>query len=71
LKPVSLSVTSSVASITIAPTLTTTNPIWATVRGERRAAIRGPSNANTSIARDSGSSRLPVSNASKPSTTWR
>ena len=71
LKPVSLSVTSSVASITSAPMLTATRPICATVRGERRAAIRGPSSAKTSIATDSGSRRLPVSNASRPSTTCR
>ena len=66
LKPGSLSVTSSVASITIAPMLTATSPICATVRGERRAAIRGPSSAKTSIATDSGSRRLPVSKASRP-----
>ena len=71
LKPVSLRVTSSVASITIAPMLTATSPSRATVRGERRPAIRGPSSAKTSIAKDSGSRRLPVSNASKPSTTCR
>ena len=51
--------------------LTATSPICATVRGERRPAIRGPSSAKTSIATDSGSRRLPVSNASKPSTTCR
>ena len=71
LKPVSLRVTSSVASITIAPQLTATSPICATVRGERRAAMRGPSSAKTSIATDSGSRRLPVSKASRPSTTCR
>ena len=57
--------------MTSAPTLTATSPICATVRDERRAATRGPSSANTSIATDSGSSRLPVSNASSPSTTCR
>ena len=71
LKPVSFSVTSRVASITIAPMLTATSPICATVRGERRPAIRGPSSAKTSIASESGSRRLPVSNASRPSTTCR
>ena len=71
MKPVSLSFTSSVASITIAPMLTATSPSCATVRGERRAAIRGPSSAKTSIATDSGSRRLPVSNASRPTTTCR
>ena len=71
LKPVSLRVTSSVASMTTAPALTATSPICATVRGERRAAMRGPSSAKTSIASDSGSRRLPVSNASSPTTTCR
>ena len=51
--------------------LTATSPTCATVRGERRAAIRGPSSAKTSIATESGSRRLPVSNASRPSTTCR
>ena len=71
LKPVSFSSTSSVPSITSAPMLTPTSPICATVLGDRRPAIRGPSSAKTSIATDSGSRRLPVSNASSPSTTCR
>ena len=71
LKPGSLSVTSSVASITNAPMLTATSPSCATVRGDRRAAIRGPSRAKMSIASESGSRRLPVSKASRPTTTCR
>ena len=71
LKPVSLSVTSSVASITIAPMQTATSPARATARGERRAAIRGPRSAKMSIATDRGRRRLPVSNTSSPSTTCR
>ena len=71
LKPGVVEVDVERPSITSAPTLTATRPICATMRGERRAAIRGPSRAKTSIATDSGSSRLPVSNASSPSTTCR
>ncbi len=71
LNPVSLSFTSSVASITTAPALIRTRPACATVLGERLPATLGPAMAAISIAAESGSSRLPVSNASSPTTTCR
>ena len=71
LNPVSLSFTSSVASITTAPALIRTRPICATVLGERLPATLGPAIAATSIAAERGSRRLPVSNASNPTTTCR
>ena len=58
--------TSTSAAIAIAP-----RPTWTTVRGPRFAATFGPASAAASIEIDIGNSRLPVSNASKPSTTWR
>ena len=58
--------TSTSAAIAIAP-----RPIWTTIRGPSRTATFGPKSAAASIETDIGKSRLPVSNASKPSTTWR
>ena len=58
--------TSTSAAIAIAP-----RPTWTTVRGPRRAATFGPASAAASIETDIGKRRFPVSNASKPSTTWR
>ena len=54
------------AAIVIAP-----RPTWTTARGPNRTATLGPASAAASIETDIGKSRFPVSNASKPSTTWR
>ncbi len=58
--------TSTSAAIAIAP-----RPAWTTARGPNRTATFGPVSAAASIEIDIGKRRLPVSNASKPSTTWR
>ena len=69
LKVVSFRVTSIVPTSTSAAIAIAPRPTWTTVRGPTRAATFGPASAATSIEIDMGKSRLPVSNASKPSTT--
>ena len=71
LNPVSFSSTSIVPTRTRAATTIAARPICTTSLGASRAASFGPVSAAMSIVTDIGSSRLPVSNASSPSTTWR
>jgi len=69
--PSLLSSTSMVERRMSAPRDRPPSPAWQTRLGERRAAIRGPARAATSIITDMGMRRFPVSNASRPSTIWR
>ena len=71
LNPVSLSVTSIVPTITSAAIPIASSPIRTIPRGGRWVTSFGPVSAAASIVIDIGSSRLPVSNASNPSTTCR
>ena len=66
LRVTSIVSTSTSAAIAIAP-----RPTRTTARGPNRTATFGPPSAAASIEIDIGKRRFPVSNASKPSTTWR
>ena len=70
-KAVPFRVTSIVATSTSEAIAIAPRPTWTTARGPNRTATFGPRSAAASIEIDIGKSRLPVSNASKPSTTWR
>ena len=66
LNPVSFSSTSIVLTRTRAATTIAARPICTTSLGARRADSFGPASAAISIVTDIGSSRLPVSKASRP-----
>ena len=70
-KPASFSSTSIVLNRTIDASRSASSPAWATRLGAIPAASLGPTIAATNMVTDIGNRRLPVSKASKPSTTCR
>jgi hypothetical protein len=68
-KAVAFRFTSIVPTSTSAAIAIAARPSWTTARGPNRTATFGPVSAAASIEIDIGKSRLPVSKASKPSTT--